>query len=196
MKTLIAFLLLTTFLHSEDWTINSKTYLNVKVTKVEPDQVHILFDGGIGAIKMVDMPSDLQKRFNYDPTAAKAAADAKELARNKAIAEMQKESAQTNSAQGYTYLVTLPVKPIPTAGAVSGGIDNDVLNPSATPPMMYHNEGSRAARIAFLKSDIAEKEKIMMKDSIQGLRSGHPIHQEAYQRIVDDEKTELQSLLK
>ena len=58
---------------AEDWTVNGKTYHNVTVTKVEPDAVHIMFDGGIGSVKIADLTPELQKKFNYDPAKAKAA---------------------------------------------------------------------------------------------------------------------------
>jgi hypothetical protein len=61
---------------AEDWTVNGKTYHNVTVSKVEPDSVHIMFDGGIGSLKLSDLTPELQKRFNYDPAKAKAAEEA------------------------------------------------------------------------------------------------------------------------
>ena len=39
-------LLLMPVVHGEDWTVDGKDYHNVKVTKVEPDVVHIMYDGG------------------------------------------------------------------------------------------------------------------------------------------------------
>ena len=61
---------------AEDWTVNGKDYHNVTVSKVDPDKVHITFDGGIGSINLADLPPDLRKRFNYDPQAAKTAVKA------------------------------------------------------------------------------------------------------------------------
>jgi len=74
---------------AEDWTVNGKTYHNVTVTKVEPDKVHIMFDGGIGSVNLSDLPPDLQKRFNYDPQAAKVA----EKAEADRLAELDREHA-------------------------------------------------------------------------------------------------------
>ena len=58
---------------AEDWTVNGKDYHNVIVGQLEPDRVHISYDGGIGTVMLADLPPDLQKRFNYDPKAAIAA---------------------------------------------------------------------------------------------------------------------------
>jgi len=61
---------------AEDWTVNGKDYHNVTVTKVDPDKVHIMYDGGIGSVNLADLTPELQKRFNYDPAKAQAAAKA------------------------------------------------------------------------------------------------------------------------
>ena len=59
---------------AEDWTVNGKDYHNVKVTQVDSDRVHIIYDGGVGTVALADLPSDLQTRFGYDAIKAKAAA--------------------------------------------------------------------------------------------------------------------------
>jgi predicted SnoaL-like aldol condensation-catalyzing enzyme len=81
---------------AEDWTVNGKDYHNVKVTKVDADKVHIMYDGGIGSVNLADLPPDLQKKFNYDPAAAKTAANAEaqrqaEADRQLAIEEKQNQ---------------------------------------------------------------------------------------------------------
>jgi hypothetical protein len=92
MRTLVLLLLLTAPLWAEDWTVAGKDYHNVIVGQVEADKVHITYDDGIGTIKLADLPSDLQKRFNYDPVAAaKATADeqAKEAASDAMVAQVK-----------------------------------------------------------------------------------------------------------
>ena len=65
-------------IRAEDWTVDGKDFHNVKVTQIEPDQVHIAYDGGIGSVLLADLPPDLKKRFGYDPVQAKAAENKKE----------------------------------------------------------------------------------------------------------------------
>jgi hypothetical protein len=70
--------------YAEDWiTTNGKTLKDVKVLKVEADAVTILDSDGGGIVFLKDLPSDLRKRFSYDPAKAKIA----EAARAKADAE-------------------------------------------------------------------------------------------------------------
>lgn len=65
-----------TSLRAEDWTtIDGKVYQNVTVLHVEPDAVTILHKDGGALVPLELLPDDLQKRFHYDPTKAKAAAD-------------------------------------------------------------------------------------------------------------------------
>jgi hypothetical protein len=92
MKTLflaLALALIATVVHAEDWTVQGKIYQNVTVTKVEPDAVHIMYEGGIGSVKLSDLSPDLQKRFNYDPKAAQ------EATQQKAAQQVQAEAAES-----------------------------------------------------------------------------------------------------
>jgi hypothetical protein len=67
-----------TSLHAEDWTTtDGKVYKDVKVVKTEPDAVTITDHDGGALIPLTKLSPDLQKRFNYDPVKAKAAADAR-----------------------------------------------------------------------------------------------------------------------
>ena len=59
------------------WNVKGKQYTNVVVTKVEADQVHIMYDGGVGAIDIADLTPDLQKMLNYDPQLAMQAIKAR-----------------------------------------------------------------------------------------------------------------------
>ena len=69
------------------WTVMGRDYHNVVVTKVEADTVSITYDGGIGTINTSDLTPDLQKMFNYDPTAASQAANEKAAEQAKIAAD-------------------------------------------------------------------------------------------------------------
>jgi hypothetical protein len=77
----LAMLFLTLFgvsLRAEDWkTADGKVYENVTVLKADPDAVTILYRDGGALIPLANLPTNLQKRFNYDPAKAKIAADAR-----------------------------------------------------------------------------------------------------------------------
>jgi hypothetical protein len=78
---LAAFLLGGMSLRAEDWTtIDGKVYPQVKVIKVEPDAVTILYRDGGALIPLIKLPEDLQAKFHYNASIAKAAADARERA--------------------------------------------------------------------------------------------------------------------
>ena len=86
----------------EDWTVNGRDYHNVKVGQVEPDRVHITYDGGLGTVLLKDLPPDLQKRFNYDPAQAKATArqrDTDQQAAAQSYASVDQERAKLQAQQ-------------------------------------------------------------------------------------------------
>ena len=73
---------------AEDWTTTDGTsYKEVKVIRVEDDAITILYRDGGALIPIFKLSPALQKRFDYDPVKAKAAAEA----RAKADAENAKE---------------------------------------------------------------------------------------------------------
>jgi len=73
---------------AEDWTTTDGTsYKDVKVIRVEDDAITILYRDGGALVPIFKLPPALQKRFDYDPVKAKAAAEA----RAKADAENAKE---------------------------------------------------------------------------------------------------------
>lgn len=58
-----------------NWVTTDKVhYTNVKIVKIEPDCVTILFEGGGALVPISMLPDDIQKQLNYDPLAASAAA--------------------------------------------------------------------------------------------------------------------------
>jgi hypothetical protein len=67
-----------TSLWADDWkTTAGKVYQDVKVIEATPDAVTILHKDGGASVPLANLPPDIQKRFNYDPVKAKAAADAR-----------------------------------------------------------------------------------------------------------------------
>jgi len=65
-------------LRADDWkTSDGKVYQDVKVIQTQPDAVTILHKDGGALVPLAKLPPDLQKRFNYDPAKARAAAEAR-----------------------------------------------------------------------------------------------------------------------
>lgn len=52
-------------------TTNGKEYKNATVSRVEPDGIVIKFHGGIVKLQFTELPSDIQKKYRYDPVAAR-----------------------------------------------------------------------------------------------------------------------------
>ncbi|HUB68224.1 MAG TPA: hypothetical protein VL981_12130 [Candidatus Methylacidiphilales bacterium] len=80
-----------------DWTTtDGKVYQEVMVVKVEDDAVTILYKDGGALIPLVKLPSELQKKFHYDPEKAKIAAEAraKRDAQNAAALQAEKDETQ------------------------------------------------------------------------------------------------------
>jgi len=92
LLSLMALFLSSAALHAEDWTTtDGKVYKDVAVVKTEPDAVTITHHDGGALVPLVNLPADLQKRFNYDPAKAKAAADARTQADAKNAVALQAE---------------------------------------------------------------------------------------------------------
>jgi hypothetical protein len=87
-------------LQAEDWTTtDGKIYADVKVIKTEPDAVTILYRDGGALIPLAKLSPALQKRFNYDPTLAQKAADARAKATQQSDQALQAEAAQAKKLQ-------------------------------------------------------------------------------------------------
>ena len=64
------------FVLAEDFkTINGKEYKNATISRVEPDGIVITFSGGIVKIPFTKLSEELQRKYNYNPEAAKAFAE-------------------------------------------------------------------------------------------------------------------------
>jgi hypothetical protein len=78
-------------------TINGKEYKNAKVSRVEPDGIVISFSGGIVKVPFTELSEELQRKYNYDPEAAKQFA------------------ADVAQKQQALYLAAHPILPAPTS---------------------------------------------------------------------------------
>ena len=57
---------------AEDFrTTKRKEYKDATVSRVEPDGIVIKFHGGIVKLPFTELPSDVQKKYEYDPVAAR-----------------------------------------------------------------------------------------------------------------------------
>ena len=83
----------------DNWTwstLDGKTYQNVVVAKVEPDCVTILHHDGGARIDMANLPPDIQKQLNYDPSLAESASQERvqEDAASAASMDQEREEAK------------------------------------------------------------------------------------------------------
>jgi hypothetical protein len=56
-------------------TTDGKEYKNAKVSRVEPDGIVITFSGGIVKIPFTKLSEELQRKYSYNPEAAKSFAE-------------------------------------------------------------------------------------------------------------------------
>jgi hypothetical protein len=73
-------------------TIEGKEYKDATVTRVEPDGVVVRTKSGISKLYFVELPQEVQRRFNYEPQQARAYSA--EQAANYAAIQKQEEEAQ------------------------------------------------------------------------------------------------------
>ena len=74
-------------------TIDGKEYKNVKVKRVEPDGIVLVSKSGISKVYFVELPKEVQQRFNYDPKKAAAYLRQKAKATRKNNEQLAKERA-------------------------------------------------------------------------------------------------------
>ncbi|MGD9874516.1 MAG: hypothetical protein AB7T27_09635 [Kiritimatiellia bacterium] len=53
-------------------TSKGKTYINARITRVEPDGISFSHAGGIAKIPFWELPEEIQKKYGYDPQKAAA----------------------------------------------------------------------------------------------------------------------------
>jgi len=73
-------------------TIEGKEYKDASVTRVEPDGIVVKSKSGISKLYFVELPPDVQRRFNYNPQQARAYST--EQTSNYAAIQKQEEEAQ------------------------------------------------------------------------------------------------------
>ena len=81
-------------------TIDGKEYINVKVKRVEPDGIVLVSKSGISKIYFVELPKEVQQRFNYDPKKAAAYLRQKPKATRKNNEQLAKERADIHEWLG------------------------------------------------------------------------------------------------
>jgi len=74
-------------------TIDGKEYKNVKVKRVAPDGIVLVSKSGISKVYFVELPKEVQQRFNYDPKKAAAYLRQKAKATRKNNEQLAKERA-------------------------------------------------------------------------------------------------------
>jgi hypothetical protein len=75
---------------AEDFkTINGKEYKDATVSHVEPDGIVLKTKSGIAKVYFIELPKEVQQRFNYDPQ--KAGAYSTEQAANYAATQNQQQ---------------------------------------------------------------------------------------------------------
>jgi hypothetical protein len=81
-------------------TINGKEYKDATVIRVEPDGVMIKRKSGMTKLYFVELPKEVQQRFNYDPqqAAAFSAAEAANYAATQNEQQKQIDVAQRQQA--------------------------------------------------------------------------------------------------
>ena len=125
-------------LHAEDWTTtDGKVYKDVKVMKLEPDAVTILYSEGGALVPLATLSPELQEQFHYDPDKAKAAAAAraKDDRNNPAAIEAEKvQAAKLKAAQDAKYKADKKAVDDAKAAAAAAQPKDDPLHASNFAP--------------------------------------------------------------
>jgi hypothetical protein len=78
-------------------TIDGKEYKDARVTRVEPDGIVVKRKSGISKLYFVELPQEVQRRFNYNPQQARAYSA--EQAANYAAVQKQGEEAKAQNGE-------------------------------------------------------------------------------------------------
>jgi hypothetical protein len=76
-------------------TVGGKEYKDATVTHVEPDGIVVKTKSGISKVYFVELPKEVQQRFNYDPQQAAAYSAAQNAAMQKTSEQAAKQQAGT-----------------------------------------------------------------------------------------------------
>jgi len=67
---IIPFIVALTVSAAEITTSKGKTYINARITQIEPDGISLIHAGGIAKIPFWELTEDIQKKYGYDPVKA------------------------------------------------------------------------------------------------------------------------------
>jgi hypothetical protein len=69
-------------------TLDGKKYINVKISRVEPDGIMVVTDSGIIKLFFTELPKEIQEKYHYDPKKAEAFRFRLDAARDAAAEEV------------------------------------------------------------------------------------------------------------
>jgi hypothetical protein len=125
---------------SADWiTTDGKTYKNVKILKHDASTVTILDADGGASVPLEKLPGDLQKKFQYDLTKARAEVAARHNAQSVQMAALELSAALAKKDDALSKSATLLIGTI--VGSRSDGYFVAVYAKSHS-PMLTHYFGS------------------------------------------------------
>lgn len=93
--------------------ISQKTYTNLRATKIEPDGIRFVHDGGVVKVPYEALPPEIQAKMEYDPSKAEEhramvqAGNAAALARAEAERAAQRKSEEDEAAPPPSKTITL-----------------------------------------------------------------------------------------
>ncbi len=131
-------------LRADDWkTTDGKVYQDVKVVKAEPDAVTILYQNGGARIPLANLPPELQKHFNYDPAAAKAAVAARAQAEADNAKALQAEMDLARDQRQAFLIAEDPRVQNGTIAPIETPVASASPEPAATPTDPTHHSMSQ-----------------------------------------------------
>jgi hypothetical protein len=147
-----------TSLWAEDWkTTDGKVYQNVTVIDAQPDAVTILHQDGGALVPLANLPPDIQKRFNYDPVKAKAAAEAR----------ARDDAANARALQAEMDQVSQMRQAVPDAQ--DSGTDSSPA--TASSKTTHYSMGDLASAMDSLKSDPSDSSHYSISDLADSIHS-------------------------
>jgi hypothetical protein len=159
-------------LHATDWKTNDgKVYQDVKLMHLDADSVTILYADGGARIPLTKLSPDLQRRFGYDPDAARAAAEARakdDAVNAKALqAEMDQASqqhqagpeptvAEADSTQPDSSTATgaLPATPVFNSG--THHVMSEIATPAASANSTHHSMDDLTQSATAMRRDLSD----------------------------------------
>jgi hypothetical protein len=147
----VCFLLLSTigvFADERFETLTTKTgkvYTSVRVTGVTPQSIIIVHKQGISTIALADLPAELQRKFDYDPTKAAAHAqkldDERKAEAASAINRKNQERAATVLADRARFRVFVILQNIPEGFLAEEAFETSISGPNQIAPGQLRRTG-------------------------------------------------------